>query len=247
MVVKKVGFSRTKIWLVFGALFVCGAFVGVGIANWNHAVKVKRQINSDVIEQHIDEELTSCQALENVLLHRLFNQNDDCALVKRDVDTLKKLATYGCDENHDKYTHEIDNKNAILDVACDDFDFDAGTAEPSTEPCEQIEANLQQRLGKNYIDMGAGDRVYRAKIYAIMAEQGCPEHSAKYVEAAKRELEIARGISDDKLTQDDTIEVVETYKRLKMQKDAEEVFNKVKKLTNPAIDFIIQVEKIVNE
>ncbi len=32
-----------------------------------------------------------------------------------------------------------------------------------------------------------------------------------------------------------------------MQQDAEEIFNKAKKLTNPAIDFIMQVEKIINE
>lgn len=247
MVVKKSGFSKTKIWLVFGALFVCGAFVGVGVANWNRAVAAKRGENPVVVQ---DENLTSCAALERVLLNRMYNNDDNCDAVKHDLGLYRKLATYGCDENRDRYVHEIDNKNAILDIACADYVFQderEGRIAPEAKPCEQIEANLEMRLGGNYTDMDADKRVQRAKIYAIMAEKGCPENSKKYVEAAKKELEIARGISDDRLDERDTIEVVETYKRLKMQKDAEEVFNKVKKLTNPAIDFIIQVEKIINE
>jgi hypothetical protein len=95
--------------------------------------------------------------------------------------------------------------------------------------------------------MTADERIDRAKIYAVMAERGCPENSARYVEMAKQELDIARGISDDKFNQEDAIEVVETYKRLKMQSDAEEIFEKAKKMTNPAIDFIMQIGKIINE
>ena len=64
---------------------------------------------------------------------------------------------------------------------------------------------------------------------------------------AKQELEIARALEDDKFDNDDTIEVVETYKRINMQAAAEEIFETAKKLTNPAIDFILEVEKIINE
>ena len=64
---------------------------------------------------------------------------------------------------------------------------------------------------------------------------------------AQQELEIARALQDDKFSEDDTIEVVETYKRLNMQAAAQEIFDVAKKLTNPAIDFILEVEKIINE
>ena len=60
-------------------------------------------------------------------------------------------------------------------------------------------------------------------------------------------MEIARAIDDDKFDRDETIEVVETYKRIHMQNAANEIFEKAKKLTDPTIDFIIQVEKIINE
>ena len=42
-------------------------------------------------------------------------------------------------------------------------------------------------------------------------------------------------------------EMVETYKRLQMQAEAAKMIEKAKKLTNPAIAFIIQLEKIIEE
>lgn len=91
------------------------------------------------------------------------------------------------------------------------------------------------------------DRIGRAKVYASVAERGCPENSAAYVDLAGQELDIARAIEDDNFSHQETIEVVETYKRLHMQAAAEEIFEKAKKLTDPAIDFILQVEQIINE
>lgn len=111
--------------------------------------------------------------------------------------------------------------------------------------CNEIERLLSRRLPIATDD--ADERIERAKIYATLAERGCPENSATYVEMARQELDIARAIEDDEFDHDETIEVVETYKRLNMQAAAEEIFEKAKRLTNPAIDFIIQVERIINE
>ncbi len=111
--------------------------------------------------------------------------------------------------------------------------------------CAEIERLLSRHLPVASDDVD--DRIERAKIYASMAERGCPENANAYVELARQELDIARAIEDDEFDHEETIEVVETYKRLNMQAAAEEIFEKAKKLTNPAIDFILQVEKIINE
>ncbi len=245
MKMEKDQFSKTKIWLVFIILFVCGSMVGFGIANWGHAIKNK-QAEPVVTAENIAEAPVekSCQAVERVLLGNMHNHDDDCDLVKRDLEAYKKLADFGCPENHDKFVKIAQSKIAILDVMCSDVN---NPYVLSDKPCAQIEQNLQNRLGDNYVNMDAEDRIRRAKLYSVMAERGCPENTAKYTELAKQELEIARGISDDKLDEQETLEAVETYKRLKMQQDAEEIFDKVKKMTNPAIDFIMQVEKIINE
>ena len=229
---KQVAFSGTKIWFVFGALFVCGLLAGIGVANWGRTIQMKHASSDVPVVQE------SCAAVESVLMDRLRGAND-CDSVLFDLEVYKKLAMYGCQENREVYVQMMQNKNAIAGAICENM------SDSST--CAQIEKNLQDRLRAPYADMTADERIDRAKIYAVLAERGCPENSARYVELAKQELDIARGISDDRFNQEDTIEVVETYKRLKMQADAEEIFEKAKKITNPAIDFIMQIEKIINE
>ena len=69
-----------------------------------------------------------------------------------------------------------------------------------------------------------------------------------YKDLAKKEIDIARALNDDNLeNRYEATEIVETYKRLQMQAEAEKMIEKAKKLTNPAIDFIIQLEKIIEE
>ena len=90
--------------------------------------------------------------------------------------------------------------------------------------------------------------INRAKIYANLADRGCPENIEIYKELAKKDLEIARALNNDSLDdRREATEMVETYKRLQMQAEATKMIEKAKKLTNPAIDFIIQLEKIIEE
>ena len=111
--------------------------------------------------------------------------------------------------------------------------------------CAEVERLLARHLPAATDDVE--DRIERAKIYASMAERGCEGNSETYVELAAQELDIARAIDDDSFNRQETIDIVETYKRLNMHAAAQEIFDKAKKLTEPAIDFIIQVEKIINE
>ena len=237
-------FSKFKVWSVFIILFICGAFVGIGIANWGHSVKNKN-IENTVVEQPV---VKSCQAVENVLMQKLYNNDGDCDDDNRDLETLQKLVSYGCPENRGKFIQMVNNKQAVLDVACAGYVSNDSDVFRSIETtCGKIEESLKARMPSVYADSGAEEHIERAKIYAMMAEKGCPENAQKNTDLAKQELDIARALQDDKFDEKETIEVVETYKRLKMQQDAEEIFNKAKKLTNPAIDFIMQVEKIINE
>ena len=94
---------------------------------------------------------------------------------------------------------------------------------------------------------GFNGHMQNAKTYAVIAERGCASEAEHYKELAEQELAVARAITDDKMSEQETIEVVETYKKLQMQAVAQEMFDKAKRLTNPAIDFILEVEKIINE
>lgn len=87
-----------------------------------------------------------------------------------------------------------------------------------------------------------------ASTYSTMAERGCPENAEKYKEMALREIEIATALQgEEDMEMYDTEIVIDTYKKLNMQREAQEFLNKVQKLTDPAIDFILKMEKIINE
>ncbi len=115
--------------------------------------------------------------------------------------------------------------------------------------CEKIEKVLSKKLFNNDSDINAWNHINDAQIYANLSERGCPENSEKYKALASQELEIARALTDDNIEQEpnESVEIVETYKRLQMQAEAERMIEKAKKLTNPAIDFIIELEKIIEE
>ena len=219
-------------WLAFIALFVCGMMVGMGMSQ-QHALS-KQNVGHTTQSR---ESKKTCAVIEEIQLGWLVDENSP--IVQDHQSNLRVyeiLVQHGCPENQDKYRTAIAREMEIIDALSGKQNL--------MSTCQQIEVALLEQLPDgNYSD----NRINRAKIYANLSERGCPENSQKYVELAKQELEIARALQDDKFSENDTIEVVETYKRLNMQAAAEEIFDVAKKITNPAIDFILEVEKIINE
>lgn len=219
-------------WLAFIALFVCGMMVGMGMSQ-QHALS-KQNVGHTTQSR---ESKKTCAVIEEIQLGWLVDENSP--IVQDHQSNLRVyeiLVQHGCPENQDKYRTAIAREMEIIDALSGQQNL--------MSTCEQIEVALLEQLPDgNYSD----NRIDRAKIYANLSERGCPENSQKYVNLAQQELEIARALQDDKFSEDDTIEVVETYKRLNMQAAAQEIFDVAKKLTNPAIDFILEVEKIINE
>ncbi len=118
------------------------------------------------------------------------------------------------------------------------------------EICAAVENVLVGGLnGINENSTNPGTQLAIARVYARAADRGCPENSEKYEKLAHRHLEIYRALTDDKFVGDkyQVVEVIDTYKKIEMQKAAQEILEKAKSIADPAIDFIIEVEKIINE
>ena len=223
--------QKIKGWLAFIMLFVCGVMVGTGIAQKNLVIKQKADVQQT-------EQKETCAVIEEIQLGWLNDENSpDIVDHQANVRVYETLFQHGCDVNKDKYRAAIAREMTIIESL--------GGGQTIKSTCEQIEASLLDRLPYADNRASADERIDRAKIYANLSERGCPENSAKYVALAKQELEIARALEDDEFDEVETIEVVETYKRLNMQAAAQEIFETAKKLTNPTIDFILQVEKII--
>lgn len=218
-------------WLAFIALFICGVMVGMG---WSHNYVDYKQ---NLVQENSHESKQTCAIIEEIQLRWLADENSpNVQEHQANLRVYETLFQHGCPENQAKYRTAIAREMEIIEAL--------SGRQNLMSTCQQIEVALLEQLSDaNY----SNNRIGRAKIYANLSERGCPQNSQKYVELAKQELEIARALQDDKFSEYDTIEVVETYKRLNMQAAAEEIFNVAKKLTNPAIDFILEVEKIINE
>lgn len=230
---------REKIfgWLALGALFLCGLMVGLGVNGRHAPVAEIEQVAkpAPMVEGQAKE---TCAIIEELLLERLYPvDSQEVGAHEYNINVYERLVMNGCSHNQQKYHNAAVREREIVAAL--------QASDNSQQTCEQIETLLLEQMPPANGDAFA--RIDRAKIYANLSERGCAENNQKYVELAKQELEIARALEDDEFDRQETIEVVETYKRLNMQAAAEEIFETAKRLTNPAIDFILEVEKIINE
>lgn len=120
--------------------------------------------------------------------------------------------------------------------------------EPELMPtCMRIEELLKARLAPEdtlIVDY----HLYNADTYSVLADAGCPENSEFYKSMALREIEIATALQPvEDMGTNETEIIIDTYKKLDMQQQAREFLDKVQKLTDPAIEFILKMEKIINE
>jgi hypothetical protein len=119
---------------------------------------------------------------------------------------------------------------------------------PGQKPCELAEATLTRGL-KYYNEQSTEvmDHLERAEIFARASEYGCAENSEKYRQMALREIGVARSLNNQKFKSDVTQQVINTYKKEDMKRDADKILDKARQITDPAIDFILEVEKIIND
>ena len=195
---------------------------------------------------------SNCEAIEELLEEGLRDEDELSPWSHNEnVQIYKRMANQGCEKNKDKYLKLAQREMEIAKALDTSGELERNFEEqrvPKTT-CEKIEVELSQRLHcEHNNNCGESEHINDAKIYANLSERGCPGRSDMYKNLAKQELEIARALSDDDMTHEyEATEIVETYKRLQMQAEAERMLEKAKKIANPAIDFIIQLEKIIEE
>lgn len=246
---KHIVYQRVLAIVALAGLFACGLMVGFAV---NGAKKISSKISQikTAVENTLPDK--TCAAVEKVLEAKLHEETEDtsCEEFWDNQFVYADLVKRGCPENQDKYRALYDRNNSLIGASCSDEYLQylrqrSGIMDSASSTCEKIRDEM---LG--FVDAhanGFNGHMQNAKTYAVIAERGCASEAEHYKELAEQELAVARAVTDDNLSERDTIDVIETYKKIEMQAAAEEVFEKMKKLTNPAIDFILQVEKIINE
>lgn len=171
-----------------------------------------------------------------------FSEHDCYSLINKmtstnDADMVEKLKEVYNDNcaNRIIYTEPV--------TAPDDADDEPG----DVTTCERIE----QLLAENLSPENSGfpeSHLSNANIYARLAERGCPENVDKYRALAAREIEITTALRPvEYMPEPDVENVVDVYKKVKMQAAAQQVIDTMQKASEPTIDFILKLEKIINE
>lgn len=210
--------TSRKVW---GVLALAGLFTcGVFIGttlNNNHAPSSDDKVIK--FSEH------DCYSLINKM-----TSTDDADMVEK----LKEVYNDNC-ANRIIYTEPV--------TVPDDADDEPG----DVATCERIEQLLQQWLSSERTSDPYA-HLNNANIYARLAERGCPENVDKYRALAAREIEITTALQPvEEMHESEVADVVDVYKKVKMQAAAQQVIDTLQKVSEPTIDFILKLEKIVNE
>ncbi|MDO5012364.1 MAG: hypothetical protein Q4E56_02510 [Pseudomonadota bacterium] len=113
--------------------------------------------------------------------------------------------------------------------------------------CTRIEQLLEQQLTPED-SQGYEKHMYNAETYNRLADNGCAEHSDKYRAMAVRETQIAVALMPvENMSEYEVEDIVDTYKKAKMQAAAQQVIDKLQQASEPAIDFILKLENILED
>lgn len=219
-----------RVWSIVAllGLFLCGLMIGLPIgARHNSIGDEKQQLIGMTVQQ--------CNRIANRIVDAMNSYPTDTSLIAE----LDRVYSNNC-------AGRVFMQKKEVKVQPSPELQQASNPDSGMRPCERIEILLTDRLGQveNY-----QTSMYNANIYATMVEYGCPENAEQNRQLALDALQVADALSDNDLVYNESSvsSVVDTYKKLDMQKQAHQFLNKVQKLTDPAIDFILQMEKIINE
>lgn len=211
--------TKHKVWsaIALAGLFACGLILGLSYRNDEPALRALNAAQCDAIANEIVNITSSGATAENIDMLNELNQAYSNGCAGRLVIIEKEPVV------------QATEKKEIMST------------------CSRIEQLLKQRLAPedstNYID-----HLVNADTYSTLSDKGCQENAEVYKTLALRELEIASALQpEENMRQRDAAIVIDTFKKLDMQREAKEFLEKVEKLIDPATDFILQMEQVINE
>lgn len=236
-------------WIALIGIFLCGMMTGVSLWGYKHAHTADSGVQVGFERP--------CQVKEKALMNEMprGGWSDESEKHMAAVSVYKKLAENGCAENKEYFEKmvvaETELAKAIKDLRRVDTRYDEEPvvyANDNIEPCEEIERALIGRVTTTCYD-NAECHSANAEVYAKMAEDGCAKNRELNTQRALNEIQIADGVrvKDADLSKDEVEATVNTYKKLKMQNEARKYIQKAEKLINPGVDFIMELQRVIEE
>ena len=237
-------------WLALFGIFFCGLMTGYSL--WGHkgapkVAKPEHISHVNVVRKLVEKHQNPCKMREDALLQRVrISDNMDIWEHENNAKIYALLSKKACTENMQKYFDLADAESKV--VAALRATEVNGANETDAKPCSVIENSLLQMIADN---CGHNSQCHldNARVYSKIAEDGCVENADMYKQRALNELQIADGVRIDEydVNRDEMRSTVDTYKKLQMQNEARKYIKKVEKLVNPGVDFIMELQRVIEE
>ncbi len=248
-------------WVLLIGIFGCGVMTGLyplghKLANTpDSAVKTEEKVAvaETVVDVADPEPQEPCQINERVLKNRIVKSIDDrnpnaLSLHQSNMMVYRRLMDTGCLENRGYFAEMAANERTYMSAI-------TGVEKTNTEfvekPCREIENALTRRIiyscdTHQYV---SECHLNNAEVYSKLAEDGCAENADMYRKNALDELQIADGvrINASDVNPREVRSTINTYKKLRMQNEARRYLNKVEKMLDPGIEFIMELQKVIEE
>ena len=246
-------------WVLLIGIFCCGVMTGLFPASHkvvytaDSGVKTEAKEPEKVVELVDPVPQEPCQINEKVLKSRLARDIDDLnpnafSLHQSNMLVYRRLYDKGCLENRDYFLNMIKNERTYMDAI---VGIEQKSSESVERPCREIESALSRRVieGCDTHQYVSECHLNNAEVYSKLAEDGCPENIERYRKNALDELQIADGvrINASDINPREVRSTINTYKKLQMQNEARRYLNKVEKMLDPGIDFIMELQKVIEE
>jgi len=246
-------------WVLLFGIFGCGVMTGIyplahkTVCTADSGVQTKSNEVQKSLEVKDPEPEEACQINEKVLKNRLAKDIDDkspnaIGLHQMNLLIYKRLMETGCRENRGYFSDMASNEVIYLNAITG---FDKTNNETTERPCREIENALNRRIIYNCDNYQYVSECHlnNAEVYSKMAEDGCAENIEQYRKNALDELQIADGvrINASDVNPREVRSTINTYKKLRMQNEARRYLDKVEKMLDPGIDFILELQKVIEE
>ena len=236
-------------WLALIGIFFCGVMTGYSLwggRNTKTQPKIENVSHKNVVRKFLDKHPNPCKMREDALLQKVYIA-DDLTVWQHEENAkiYTLLSKKACTENQQKYYDLADAEYKVVEVL-----RAVETAEKTVQdkPCAVIEKSLLKQLSYG---CGTNSQCYldNAAVLSKIAEDGCPENSEMYKQRALNELQVAEGVrvDEDDINEGEMRSTVNTYKKLQMQNEARKYINKVEKLVNPGVEFIMELQRVIEE
>jgi len=252
-----------RIWaaVALGGLFLCGMMAGFSIWGDNNrlgrntAITQAKSGSLHRIYDILQKRKNSCEMREDALLQRVnigehLSEGDH----HENARIYALLVSQGCQENQEKFKELAIDEESVANA------LRATYVNEPNRACETIEQTLLGRIRDCEHDYdspyhGTSVEIMKNKcytsnteVYVMLMEKGCPENAQNYKQMAYNQLQIADGVLPDSGMNESVVrERVDVYKKLQMRNEAKKYLQKAERLINPGVDFIMELQHIIEE